>query len=460
MGKTIKYTKDTFNKKLKEIGREDIELIGEYINTKTPTIFHCNDCGNDWENTPSNFLRKDRVGKCPICYKKEQHEKFKLSQEEVEKRVAEVNPNIEVISEYYNYYKPIKFRCKMDGYEWEQTLSNFLRETKVCPLCNSDKTYRLIPGENDIATLRPDLLKYFINPEDAKNLKVSSNKRMLFKCPDCGKTKEMTIYALTAYGFSCEFCTDKISYPNKFLRAFLNNLGIEYNLEWQDDWCKPYKYDAHFIKDGVEYLIEADGNYHKAENTLYFKTQREDVRKRDKIKDELAIKNNCVLIRIDCYESDGLYIKNNILNSLLNDIFDLRDINWEKCLEEAEGSLIKKVCDYYNKHINIELKEIAKYFKLAECTVASYIKRGAQIKLTRDLRGRYKGIKITLVDKNGNLVASYGGYSVLERRSEEDLGQFYSRDKIAKIIKEEGTCGEFFIKIANTMDDIADTYFY
>ena len=39
MGKTIKYTKTSFNKKLKEIGRDDIELIGDYVNSKTLSLF-------------------------------------------------------------------------------------------------------------------------------------------------------------------------------------------------------------------------------------------------------------------------------------------------------------------------------------------------------------------------------------------------------------------------------------
>ena len=59
MGKTIKYTKESFNKKLKEIGREDVSLKGEYINSRTSTEFHCNICGNDWFTAPINFTNKN-----------------------------------------------------------------------------------------------------------------------------------------------------------------------------------------------------------------------------------------------------------------------------------------------------------------------------------------------------------------------------------------------------------------
>lgn len=458
MGKTIKYTKESFNKKLKEIGREDVSLKGEYINSRTSTEFHCNICGNDWFTAPINFTNKNKNGKCPVCHKREIKEKYKLSQEEVERRVKEANKDIEVISRYKNYYVPIKFKCKIDGYEWEQTLSNFLNNP-ICPLCNSDKTYRLIVGVNDLATLRPDLIKYFKNPEDAKTLKLGSNKKMTFKCPDCGREKEMCVCTLVGCGFSCPYCSDKISYPNKFLRAFLNQLNIEYKLEWQDEWCKPYKYDAFFKLNGKKYLIEMDGNYHTEENCLYFKTQHTNVKIRDATKTKLAKENNHILIRIDCYKSDGDYIINNIINSDLANLFDLEKINWFKCKEDAEKSLVKEVCDYYNNNINSYIKDIAQFFNLYIGTVTNYIKRGAELGFTRNLLTSYNGVKITLF-KNNKRIASYGSYCVLERRSEDDIGEYISRDKIKKIVKKNGgEIGNFRIVIANTIEDISDIYY-
>lgn len=453
-----KYTKESFNKKLKEIGRTDIELVGEYVNNKTPTEFHCNVCGNTWKEAPVQFVKKGSPGKCPVCHKKEIKEKFKLSQEEVVKRVKDKNENIEVVSEYENYYTPIKFKCKLDGYEWEQILSNF-EDNPVCPMCDVDKTRHLISGVNDIATLRPDLLQYFIDPKDAKNLKLGSNKRMLFKCSNCGKEKELFVYDLAENGFRCAYCSDKISYPNKFLRAFLNELGIDYDLEWHDNWCKDYKYDAHFFKDGIEYLIEADGEYHNKENTLYYKTQFTNVKIRDRVKDKLAKENNCCLIRLDCYISDGDYISNSIFNSKLSEIFDLSDFNWVKCKIEAEKSLVKEVCDYYNSHINMSLKDIAIHFKLNRGTVKDYLNRGEKLHFTRSLFSNYGGIKITLYDKNSNIIATYGSCSILSKRSEEDLGKSYTRKKLMDIINNGGEIGDYVIKIAQTISDIGNIYY-
>ena len=451
-------TKEEIQKKIDELGR-DIIVLTDYAGGKSKIKVKSKICNHEWEITYKRLIDKREGPKCQKCHREEMKEKYKLSKEEVEKRIREANPDIELVGEYTNYYVPVKLRCKKDGYEWEQILDNFVREAPYCPLCEKDKTYKLIPGVNDIATLRPDLVKYFINKEDASNLKTNSNKRMFFKCPDCGYEKDMVVYALCGIGFSCPKCKDKISYPNKFLRAFLNQLEIDYDLEWHDDWCSRYRYDAHFVKDGVGYLVEFDGGQHFGKKDSYFKTQKEDIKSRDIQKNRLAKENGFVLIRIDCCKSDGEYIKNNIFKSLFNEIFDLSEINWKQCFSEAEKSLVKQVCDYYNSNINIEIKELAKKFKIASCTARDYINRGVKAGFTRDLESKYYGIKLTLY-KNDKKIASYGSYFVLERRSELDLGFHCTREVIrTRVQKHNGELKGFKIKIAETLDDIADNYY-
>ena len=70
MGKNNKpYTTESFKAKLIELGRTDIEVIGEYINSKTKIKVKCTkpECGYEWEGSPSSLL--NGTG-CPICHKK------------------------------------------------------------------------------------------------------------------------------------------------------------------------------------------------------------------------------------------------------------------------------------------------------------------------------------------------------------------------------------------------------
>ena len=79
----------------------------------------------------------------------------------------------------------------------------------------------------------------------------------------------------------------------------------------------------------------------------------------DKNKYELAINNGIKpsnYIVIDCRYSDLDFIKNNIINSRFNKIFDLSNIDWLKIGQDSEKSIVKEVCDYWCFH-----NEINKY---------------------------------------------------------------------------------------------------
>jgi len=66
-----KNTKDTsisFNEKLKNLGRNDIKLVGIYTNSITKTKFKCNCCNSEWDARPANILNSGRG--CPLCINK------------------------------------------------------------------------------------------------------------------------------------------------------------------------------------------------------------------------------------------------------------------------------------------------------------------------------------------------------------------------------------------------------
>ena len=456
MGKTIKYTKTSFNKKLKEIGRDDIELIGDYVNSKTLALFHCKVCGTDWYTYPFYFTSKRRNAKCPNCHKKEMKEELSLSLEEIKKKITELNPNIELIGEYKNYKTPIKLKCKIHGCEWEQSFFNF-KTSPICPLC-SEKTSRLISGINDVASLRPDLLKYFKNSEDAKSIRPGSGKKVKLKCPECGHEKEICMCTLSEYGFSCPVCKDGVSYPNKVLRSLLSLLNVEYELEKNFSWSKSYKYDGYIKTKCDDILVEMDGEYHSKE-CLYFKFNSQ-AKERDEEKEKLAKENGFVLIRIDCSKSDYVFIRDNIIKSDLANYIDLTQINWKVCAQKAEISLVKEVCEYYNNHFNVSLKKMAKELRLDRNTLSKYLKRGYEAGFCKINPKRVGSSKIvSILDKNGKVLKSYISVKVCSDMILKDLGILeINIDKLKRLIKSNAFYEGYTFKYAESLEDIAPDY--
>ena len=83
-----------------------------------------------------------------------------------------------------------------------------------------------------MATRRPDLVKYFKNCSDTTIYGINSRQKVDLICPECGYERTMTIEVLSREGFCCHVCGDGISYPNKFIRAFINQLPVE-NVEFE-----------------------------------------------------------------------------------------------------------------------------------------------------------------------------------------------------------------------------------
>ena len=54
-----KYTRDTYNSRLKEIGRDDLILLDEYTNSDKPHLFRCTQCGNEWKTYPLVVIKRD-----------------------------------------------------------------------------------------------------------------------------------------------------------------------------------------------------------------------------------------------------------------------------------------------------------------------------------------------------------------------------------------------------------------
>lgn len=106
----------------------NIELVGEFKNVSTKSLFKCNTHDYEWEATPNYILKN---GKCPKC-----SGRYKKTTEEFKEELGQINPDIEVLEEYTGRNNPILVRCLKCDNEWDG-IPQFLLKGRGCRKCNT-----------------------------------------------------------------------------------------------------------------------------------------------------------------------------------------------------------------------------------------------------------------------------------------------------------------------------------
>ena len=259
------------------------------------------------------------------------------------------------------------------------TPNTYLGGTR-CPVCSNKK---IIPYVNDCYTLRPDLLKYFINENDAIGIGISDKTIRNFQCPNCGYIRENYIANIACFGFSCPVCSDGLSYPNKFMFNLLRYLKIDFEKEKHFDWCRYIDnngdlcngyYD--FFIPSKKLIIEMDGRLHYKNG---FWKEYEEIKAIDRQKDLLATEHNYSVIRIDCgYKSSEdrfTYIKNNIFLKLHN-VIDLLNVDWDYINIQSNRSIKLEAINMWNNDLTIGTYDIANILNMTPQSVIHYLHEG------------------------------------------------------------------------------------
>ena len=292
---------------------------------------------------------------------------------------------------------------------------------------------KLVQGKNDIATTDSWIMPYLVDPNFAYTHTRGSKKFTDVKCPMCGFTRKAMLWNyLKRNKFYCPCCSDGVSYPNKYGRALLRQLPIDFITEYSADWTDNKIFDNYFEYQGQRYVVEMDGNFHF--NNSKWNT-KENIQQKDHEKNEICRKNNVIIIRINCERAnvENNSIKQEVMKSLLADIFDLSSIDWDYCNSFANTSLIKNVCAYYNKE-NANLTQISNKFSISKCTVARYLKKGSMLglcvynrdiaealraKSTKTTLQKNVGCPITAYNLEGDLIGSYPSIGTCEKELKE-----------------------------------------
>ena len=294
------------------------------------------------------------------------------------------------------YEKNYLVECIYDKYQYQIT-ETMLRNNSKCPVCINRI---IIKGINDIWTTNPELAKLLANPNEGYINCVTSKKSVDWVCPDCGKLiKNKIIYNVYKSGkVYCPICHDGFSYPEKLMNAILSfyNIDYEYHFTFGNQHIifndKPYypQYDFYFEIDNKKYIIETDGGFHYKETN--YPISLKDVQEIDKKKNELALKNNCILVRVNCYYEDYDYIVDNLKNSILNNIFDFNLLDKTAINLSALSNKVKEVCNLYMKKTR-DIDELCNITKFKKQTVRNYLTKGSEIGLCDYLNVKEKYYK-------------------------------------------------------------------
>lgn len=270
-------------------------------------------------------------------------------------------------------------KCNICGYTQEIKESKLLSNHFKCAVC---KNKMVMIGYNDIPTTDPWMIKYFQGGYDeAKLYTKCSNKKIYPICPDCGQIKKNKITIASIHnhkGFKCNCNIGCGSYPERIMYNILEQLNINFLCQYSPQWIHPRRYDFYFKKNNKKYIIEIDGAFHFYDNKM-INYSVNDVKKIDNIKENLAIKHNITVIRINCIKSNLNYIKNNIIKSELKNIFDLHKINWIECEKLALSNKTKIICKIKKDNPNISIENIAKKMHMCIASIKYHLKYGSKL---------------------------------------------------------------------------------
>lgn len=231
----------------------------------------------------------------------------------------------------------------------------------------------VVRGKTDLWTTAPHIANLLLYPEHGYNLSLESHKKDYFVCPCCGTKIYKAVRNVGKHGFKCSVCSDGISYPEKVVSNLLKQLKLDFIYDSSYEWSNNKRYD--FYIENLSLIIETHGLQHYSDKKMFNKKNDYSEQENDVYKKTIAMQNGIrKYIELDCRYSDMKYIKDSILNSELNILFDLSLIDWDDLEKNCLKSKVIEVCNVYNSGIKNTV-DIAKLLGLDSSTVSDYLRR-------------------------------------------------------------------------------------
>lgn len=313
----------------------------------------------------------------------------------------EVLQQIKIKDHRHNWYaKGYKIRCLKCGYEQDYPQA-YIQSNKGCKVCS---TKIIVRGVNSIQDLAPWMIQWLNDPQDAYKYAPTSHVYVQAKCPDCGYSKKIKLPNLyNRHGFKCPICSDGKSFPQRFMINLFSMYGVDFIPQLSSknfDWIGNKRYDFYLPR--FDSIVEVHGIHHYIKMND-FSVSGEKQQAIDAKKKRIALQNGIQSYIVINFSNDGINnIKEEIIQSGLLTLIGLSpdDIEWEQIYRKSAQSIIKRVCDYYEKTRDTQ-GNIGKLFGINKVTVGRYLRKGAALgwttftlgqgrRVPHKLRAKYK----------------------------------------------------------------------
>jgi formate dehydrogenase assembly factor FdhD len=209
--KTEKYklqktkSHEDYVNEVKSIHSDNIEVLGKYIDAKTPILHKCLIHEIEWNSAPTNVLKGNS---CQKCGHEKIGNKLRKSNENYIHELKQINPNISPLENYIQANQAILHKCIIDDYEWKVMPSTLL-SGGGCPKCanNLKKTTEEYIAEVNAVNPNIEVIDEYINintkilhrckKHDIQWKVVPNSILKGFGCYKCGKEKLSSLLSLS-----------------------------------------------------------------------------------------------------------------------------------------------------------------------------------------------------------------------------------------------------------------------
>lgn len=286
-----------------------VDIVGKYVNMKTPIKTICKKCGKQWDANVVSLCQGSGCNKCKKGKPIKSHEIY-IGE------VSMIQPNLEITSQYKGDAKSISFRCKIDGYEGETKAGRLLSKTTQCRCCVVKKQKEMNQLSHEEFVQRVNGLLQQIEVKSQYN---GYEHKVTLYCLNHNITFEQRAGDVMSGKCGCTRCVS--SKGEKKIATILDKNNIEFLSQFKFDDCvdqKSLPFDFYLPQHKIAIEYQGEQHYKPVqfggcsldEAQSKFKIQK----LHDDIKAKYCQSHNIKLLAIPYYKFED--IENIIINNV------------------------------------------------------------------------------------------------------------------------------------------------